>query len=30
MGRMPPRQIKRRGRPANVRHIGGKRGRHKG
>ncbi|HTH27938.1 MAG TPA: RNB domain-containing ribonuclease [Sphingobium sp.] len=30
MGRMPPRQIKRRGRPANIRHIGGKRGRHKG
>jgi ribonuclease R len=26
----PPREIKRRGRPANLRHIGGKRGRHKG
>jgi len=30
MGRMPGRQIKRRGRPTNVRHIGSKRGRHKG
>ncbi|MET0239778.1 MAG: VacB/RNase II family 3'-5' exoribonuclease [Sphingobium sp.] len=29
-GRRPPREIKRRGRPGNIRHIGGKRGRHKG